>query len=324
MKKHVISMIALSSVLFLSGACSPDTSAGEVDDSASAVAADDSVSPVGVDVSAKVDRDSWIIELPVHRYTLSSEDQAYLLSAGSVAMAECTRTKLDGVAWTGFPPEIFMPVNPPVFSEFGPWNKDMAAQFGFTRVETSKTPIANRGLSAQSAEIKAGWTSRSDSNGKMLEKAEAKMSEACDSYPMLKKFDVREVSGSGPWKNEFAETRMRLFDDPRAQEIAGELEACFDKQGLQMNSEAPGFVEGVDGFVDPTEESIALALKAAQCQEETDATPRLAQVWADLQAPIVKKYAKELIAQRALIDERVAEAKQYIQEHPELFELPIK
>ncbi|WP_455952218.1 hypothetical protein, partial [Arcanobacterium haemolyticum] len=65
-----------------------------------------------------------------------------------------------------------------------------------------------------------------------------------------------------------------------------------------------------------------IALKAAECQEETDATPRLAQVWADLQAPIIKKYAKELVAQRRLIDERVAEAKKYIHDHPELLELP--
>ncbi|USR79977.1 hypothetical protein [Arcanobacterium pinnipediorum] len=322
MKKHVMSMIVLSSALFLSGACSPDTSAGEAESSASLVAADDSASPVGVDVSAKVDRDSWLIELPWDRYQLSSEDEAYLLSAGSAAMAECTRAKLDGVAWTGFPPSVLLPINPPVFSEFGPWNKDMAAQFGFTRVADSGTPIANRGLSARSAEDKAGWTSRAESNARVFEKAEQKFHEACDSYPIAKKFDVREVSGSGPWKNELSETRMRLFDDPRAQEIAGELEACFDKQGLQISSEVPGFVEGVDSFIDPTEESIAIALKAAQCQEETDATVRLAQVWADLQAPIVKKYAKELIAQRQLIDERVAEAKQYIQEHPELFELP--
>ncbi|USR79979.1 hypothetical protein [Arcanobacterium pinnipediorum] len=323
MKKHVMSTIVLSSALFLCGACSPDTSAGEAESSAASVAADDSASPVGVDVSAKVDRDSWLIELPWDRYRLSREEEAYLLSAWSATGAECTRAKLDdGLAWTGFPPEIFMPVNPPVFSEFGPWNKDMAAQFGFTRVETSGTPIANRGLSARSAEDKAGWTSRAESNDKVLEAAEDKFHEACDSDPLAKKFDVREVSGSGPWVNELVETRMRLFDDPRAQEIVGELEACFDKQGLQISSEAPGFVEGVDSFIDPTEESIALALKAAQCQEETDATPRLAQVWADLQAPIVQKYAKELIAQRKLIDERVAEAKQYIQEHPELFELP--
>ncbi|QJC21577.1 hypothetical protein [Arcanobacterium buesumense] len=315
MKKHVMSMIVLSSALFLSGACSPDTSAGE---------AEPSTSPVGVDVSVKVDRDSWVIELPWDRYRLTREEEAYLLSAWSAAKAECTRAKLDGLVWTGIPPEVMLQVNPPVFSEFGPWNKDMAAQFGFTRVETSKTPIANRGLSARSAETKTAWALREESNARVLETAEDKFHEACDSYPLSKKFDVREVSGSGPWFNEFGEIEIKLFDDPRAQEIAGELEACFDKQGLQMSSASPGFVEGVDSFIDPTEESIAIALKAAQCQEETDATPRLAQVWADLQAPIVQKYAKELIAQRQLIDERVAEAKQYIQEHPELFELPTK
>ena len=313
MYRRGVVVVVLSGVALVCGACSPAASDGGVDGSAS---------PSGVDVSAKIDRDSWMIELPWDRYKLTEEEQNYLLSAGSMALAECTRTKLDGVAWTGFPPEVLMSVNPPVFSEFGPWRKEMAQQFGFTRVADSGKPIAGRGLQARSTENKEAFKQRSDSNSKMLEKAEKQIHSTCDSYPLVAKFAVKELDDSGPWKAELSNTRMVLFDDPRAKAIAGELDACFVKKGLKTSSETPGFVEGVDSFIEPTQETIGIALKAAECQEETDATPRLAQVWADLQAPIIKKYAKELVAQRRVIDERIAEAKKYIHDHPELLELP--
>ncbi|QRV02720.1 hypothetical protein JTE88_03000 [Arcanobacterium phocisimile] len=310
-KKYGVFLVSLMMVV---SACSSVDSGVDVDSSES--------SSMGLNLSAEVDKESWTVTLPWNRYLISDEEKNILLSASSMALAQCTREKNMAKQWTGTNADFISQVNPHVYSEFGPWRKAMAQQYGFSSPYLSNDPIVGRDIKppteTEILKLRRGF----DANSLFSEADMELMRKECDEYPAVEKFNREKIAPSAPWVDELGETRMLLFDDPRAQEIVGELEACFDKQGMKMSSEIPGFVEGVNGFIDPTEESIALALKAAQCQEETDATPRLAQVWADLQAPIVKKYAKELIAQRQLIDERVAEAKQYIQEHPELLELP--
>ncbi|USR79976.1 hypothetical protein [Arcanobacterium pinnipediorum] len=279
---------------------------------------------MGLNLSAEVDKELWTVTLPWDRYTMTDEQRIILVSAESFGLAECTRENMQDVAWTATLPEALKGVNPHVFMEFGPWVKEMAQQYGFSSAEFSDVPINGRDLVAKSKEQRDRERKGMQSNATFSERDIELMHETCDSYPQVKRFQLKELDVQGPWTKLLADTRDQIFEDSRGKAVVEELAQCFISKGLKPIEGVPGYVEGVSPQRNPSSESIALALKAVECQEETDATPRLAQVWADLQAPIVKKYAKELIAQRELIDERVAEAKQYIQEHPEFLEPPGK
>ncbi|WP_455952574.1 hypothetical protein [Arcanobacterium haemolyticum] len=310
---RIIGVVAVSVVTAMGGCSSTSLSGGETH-----------VSSPGVNVGIDVDRKASTIIVPSERYMATEKEMEVLTSATSVALAECTRDKDLDIRWTGQSSGILYSRPEDIFIEFGPWVKETTSRYGFTSPYIGHKAKGKSGT----VDIVPGAREQSframDANSKYTDAQMEKMWKECGDHPSVKKFNVESVNQDGPWVNELSNTRMVLFDDPRAKAIAGELGACFVKKGLKMSSEAPGYVDGINGFDEPTQESIEAALKAVECQEETDATPRLAQVWADLQAPIIKKYAKELAAQRRVIDERIAEAKKYVHAHPELLEPPSK
>ena len=314
--KRRISIVTVCCLVGL-GAC------GAIGDSADN-ASEGSVSSSGLNLSAEVDKNTWTVTLPWDRYTMTDEERIILASAETFGLAECTRKNGEGVAWTATLPEALKGVNPHVFMEFGPWTKEMAQQYGFSSAEFSDTPILGRDLEPKSKKQREKEVKGMKSNASFSERDRELMHEKCDSYPQVKRFAIAQVDSQGPWTKPLSDTRDQIFEDVRGKEIVAELAQCFIKKGLKPIEGIPGYIEGVSPQRNPTPETIEAALKAVECQEETDATPRLAQVWADLQAPIIKKYAKELVAQRRVIDERIAEAKKYIHAHPELLEPPSK
>ncbi|MFC5369428.1 hypothetical protein [Arcanobacterium bovis] len=249
-----------------------------------------------------------MVTLPSDRYNLTESDRQTLLSAASVATAKCAREKL-GIPWVGWRITDMADGKNIAFTEFGPWTKALATQNAFD----------NPSLTTTHTQKPANHPG--NLNGMIPDDQVKKMRDTCKDEPDVSKFEFENIAPSGPWTTPLANTRYELMKDQRAQAVVKEIEQCYAEKGLQSKKEAPGYVEGFTAE-DRTPQAFAAAIKAAECQEKLNATPRLVEIWAELQAPIITKYADELIAQRQKIDKTLSDAKEYINAHPELFELP--
>ncbi|MBM7824332.1 hypothetical protein JOD55_000159 [Arcanobacterium pluranimalium] len=270
-----------------------------------------------LDIKADIDKEHYSITLPSERfaYVKPFSQEFYTFEAArTAAVAYCARTEL-GIPWIGAAPGTFSG-KPPAFTEFGPWTVQMASIYAFENpsIYHPATKHLNK-PSDPNAKDPLIYNSR------IPEKDIEKMGPYCHEKEYVKQFDPEFLAPHGPWIAELNDTRNQLFKDERAKAIIDELKQCFSEAGLKMYPGHPGYVEGAD--VDRIDaNTIQLAIKAAECQEKLNATPRLVEIWAELQAPIITKYADELIAQRQKIDKAVADAKEYINAHPELFEPP--
>ncbi|MBM7824393.1 hypothetical protein JOD55_000220 [Arcanobacterium pluranimalium] len=266
--------------------------------------------PNELNLKPDINHDTLTITLPSDRYTFNLADQQILLSAGSAAMAKCAREKL-GIPWVGWTPDRVGNGKLLAFSQFGPWTKAMAEKNAFGNPDLKSTPPKQMPTNHPAA-----------INSQVPDNQKDKMVETCRPEPEVSQFDLDTVAQKGPWIDEISNTYSEVKKDERAQQVFSEIASCYESKGLKMSQDSPGYVEGFTSD-DRTPEAFTAAIKAAQCQEELNATPRLVEIWANLQAPIITKYADELIAQRKHIDDAVTNAKEYINTHPELFK-PMK
>ncbi|MFC5369427.1 hypothetical protein [Arcanobacterium bovis] len=277
-----------------------------------------SIPSTELDIKADIDKEHYSITLPSDRYAniqMLSSDEIILQSAESAVIAECARNKLN-IPIMGVPTWRLSDGQPFAFTEFGPWNVKIAEKYGF-----SNPSMFNALIPETRIKIPAGETDPLEHNSQFTEQQRQTVNDQCAKEETLNHFNTRKLAPHGPWTEELNNTRSQLLKDKRAQNIIRELDQCFVQAGLKMSSEVPGYVEGVIPD-EITPRNLTMAVKAAQCQEKLNATPRLVEIWADLQAPIITKYADELIAQRQKIDKAVADAKEYINAHPELFKPP--
>lgn len=105
--------------------------------------------------------------------------------------------------------------------------------------------------------------------------------------------------------------------DDRAKEVFEELGACYEANGLEQKGDMSVEVVGMDADV-INEEQVQLALTVVECKTEVDAIPRLASIWAELQAPTIHKYAAELTEYQRIKDDAISEARDYIIANPDL------
>ena len=89
---------------------------------------------------------------------------------------------------------------------------------------------------------------------------------------------------------------------------------------MEMSPTYPGFITADTQLIN--EEQITLALQTVECKARINFTQRAADIIAERQIPIIEEHAEELVAAREKWDATVAEAKEYIAQHPELFEKP--
>ncbi|WP_198303481.1 hypothetical protein [Cellulomonas sp. PSBB021] len=236
--------------------------------------------------------------LPADRFTETFLEMDLLATASSVAVGLCAAE--NGVTIT--PPQ---PLTDPVYvSEqyYGPWTRDQAERFGFVKPMTQADLAAN-GIVADTT----GADHQAPPDGD-LTAADWEIVDACGAAPRSARFDdaLRHV---GPWYAELEAVQAQVLDDAEAKGALRDLEECYEQAGLGVSSDgSPGWPRGANGSV-IDQQQIQLALASVECKQKTDFTARVAAVEARLQAPIVVKYADELVQKRAEIDEALMAAR---------------
>lgn len=262
-----------------------------------------------VDVSAELDRSTGAVVLPEDRYRLVEFEWYKLDDAKSALVAECTTAQ--GVP---YPVSHSASLEYLYSTLFGVWTKSVAEKFAFVPPSPEADMAANGVLidgepveyasdGPSKVEIRESWSD-----------ADREIVEACQQSSEVESLDAAQFFETGPWSRELGDTSAGFMRTPEAQEIADEYEACLRESGLEPASGSEGSVEGADfATIDP--EQIALALQVVECKDQVDYVQGLADVLAAQQAPIVEKYAAEMIAHRQKIDAKLAEADQILADY---------
>lgn len=267
-----------------------------------------------VNFNAEISEDTGRITLPLDRYMPSEAESEYLLATSQGAVAECALK--DGVDIRGEKPSI-APSEDSIFVEFGPWRKFIAQKYGFLEPGSELQMRLSYGaegtlLAPVSDEERAQRASGATLDSARVEEVRTKCASSGDA------FAPGNLEQRGPWVDAAYQVRESLPEDKEVASILEELKQCYGAEGIEWDEQRPGYAKNVD-YEHLRTEDIALAVKAAQCQEKLKATERIVKRWADLQKPIVEKYQDELAAQREKNDVLLKKAKEYVNTHPEAF-----
>ncbi len=199
---------------------------------------------------------------------------------------------------------------------FGPWTIEQAEKFGFTPPMRDADLVANgvvpkdfvghtqpalRAAGAHNASLEEKYSAQ-------LDKCQEK---AVDTYQAM-----RAIRGT-PWNDQLGVLRESIVKEPKFVKALDDLGECLHEHGLKPAEKLPGFVEGFDEK-HITEEQVTMAVQVVQCKNSVDFTQRVADLWAGLQAPILKKYDKEIAAQRKENAAAVSAARAFVASHPEV------
>ncbi len=251
----------------------------------------------GISLEAELNEETGAVVLPADRFTETFLEMDLLATASSVAVGQCAAER--GVTLT--PPK---PLTDPVYvaeQYYGPWTRDQAERFGFVEPMTQADLAAN-GIVAGTPDADGP-----PPNGDLTDE-DWKVVDACAAAPQSTRFDdaLRHV---GPWYAELEAVRDQVFDDSEAKDALADLEACYEQAGIGVSrDDSPGWPRGANGSV-IDQQQIQLALASVECKQKTDFTARVAAVEARLQAPIIVKYADELVQKRAEIDQALTAAR---------------
>lgn len=303
--KSRVATAAVCTALFLT-ACNPN--GGSASDNSSQGSS-------GLSVSTEVNVGTSSVTLPGDRFFLSEYETYLLGTAESIAMAKCARDEL-GINWGAFS----MPLEEPDWSlmwyEFGPWTVDMAEQFAFAFPSSERGLIVNGVIPAPPGYEMEDPTLVARSELPQ-EDFDAVVS-TCGKNPEVLQFnDVNLGLAGTPAESELRHTREALMRDDRAKEVFEELGACYEANGLEQKGDMSVEVAGMDADL-INEEQVQLALTVVECKTEVNAIPRLASIWAELQAPTIHKYAAELTEYQRIKDDAISEARDYIIANPDL------
>ncbi len=280
------------------GAC--QVGSGDESDSARKTAiAPDATSVHGISLVPELDEQSGAVTLPFDRLTYSTNDAALLLIGQSVAMSQCANKKgVEFVAstWGG----------DPVYdseSYFGPWTTGQARKFGFVE------PAPNADLAANGIKGAPPADSSPDPsiNAALTESDWAKI-EQCGKDPRIRVL-MEAQRHTGPWWDALASARSEFLRSAAAKSLLGELETCFRTHGLTPMKSDPALPQGAR--VDEINETqISLAVTTVNCKKSVDFTRRMAVLESRSQAPVIAKYAEEMLSQRDAIDKALVQAKE--------------
>jgi hypothetical protein len=269
----------------------------------------------GIDLSAEVDEKLARVVLPSDRFSFDDADAALLSEAGNVQTAVCARAQ--GIDFVAMP--LLSDIE--VYRQeqfFGPWTMAQAQKFGFIEPMTDADLRANRFVPQNYGKQSTARTDVAAHNAPVVEKHRAEL-EAC-AKKSAKLTDPIRSAPRAPWHDELnaAVDPVATGTDPEVKAVLDELNDCLKKNGLKPDPERPGFVEGVD-VNHITEEQIELAVQVVQCKQDVDFTQRVATIWAAREAPVLEKYAKELVAQAAANKKVVDDAQALISAHKDVF-----
>lgn len=256
----------------------------------------------GINLKAELDPATGAVTLPYDRLSLTREEESILSVASSTVLSQCGLEH--GVRFT--PPT---PRYDPVYASeqyFGPWTKDQARQFGFVAPQTEADLYFN-GIEG----VEAPVGPHSPVPNQNLTDADWKtLSEKCEGLAESSAYSQAEIQ-VGPWIEALDRVNDELDHDKRARGLIDELSDCYARSGLEPGGKIWWLPQGGRNR-SVTEDQISLALAVVDCKDSIDFTNRMAQIQAQLQAPIIIKYADDLIARRQFIDKTVASARELI------------
>lgn len=309
-------IVLLFASLFLMGACSHEKQ-GERKEGGNP----SSTSVSGLVLTAEIDKAASRVVLPLDRFVMTDQESFILINALTGATAKCARSEL-GIPWRGIPMEENVHPSRLMWHEMGPWTVDMASKYGFAMPAPEGTLRRNGILpSDDNQEEKPGINDGiSDSDAR---KVRGNCIEGRDE--VLQFDEVRLNLNRGPGYVEASNTREKVFKDGRTKQALQELYQCYrdngmEPEGIIKETGEPGVdVRGANPLT-INEEQIQLALKVVACKEKVDFVPRVARIWAEIQAPIIEEYAEEFLDQRNKIDSVLAKAKAFIAENPDVYQ----
>lgn len=260
----------------------------------------------GLDVSAGVDRETGSVIFPDARYSLTVPEANIILDAGDRAAATCIND--NGISYT-VPPVAWDPLYD-ISNYFGVWTVPVAEQFAFVVPMTTADLRANNvrvngAPVPESTEPEEAWRS----NDLGSEEA-AKVVAKCSLLPEVKRFDLESLR-PGPWQVEFTAAIGLAHQSNEWKRVIEEYRQCLSEKGIEPDAEDGLTVIGQDDD-EINAEQIALALEVVDCKDQVKLVDRLAREIATFQAPIVDKYATDLVAYRAQLDEMLVEARKYL------------
>ncbi|AWE43215.1 hypothetical protein [Actinobaculum sp. 313] len=311
---HTVKRVAVLTIALALGAsavaaCSSDESGGGASGSASV---DVSSKLAGMSRKAEVDPETAVVKFPVDYVELGEqEDSSILYSARDAAVAECAREEL-GIPWVATEPDGYMPTAH-MWQRYGPWTKPVAEKFAFVDPMGDGALIVNGYVEEPDGYELIPWP-----NEGIPEADRNKVFDTCNSKPEVKRFDDNDLWVVGPGQQALNDEEDAVDQDPRMQALFDELRTCYAENGMELDEELPGYITAYRDTID--EEQIELALKTVECKDQINFTRRAADIIAERQVPVIEEYADELFQNRANWDAAVAEAKEYIASHPELFE----
>jgi len=265
----------------------------------------------GLNLTAETDPETGAITFPYDRLRASVEEVDILATASKLTTAECA--KAQGVDFrasaSGSFPSVYKASN-----YFGVWIKEHAERYAFLPPMTEADMEANGikgGAWAEGdrAKVKGGKAAMAAHNSKLSPSQKAVVAECARTK--AKRFNLGILAPPGPWSQPIDTMASNFNADERVKSLYNELHACFVDAGLKPNEEAPGVPIGAKVH-EISEEQIQMALRVVDCKHSSNLVPRLSAIMAELQAPIIEKYAPELAVQRERIDTAVAAARQVI------------
>ncbi|MFC5369426.1 hypothetical protein [Arcanobacterium bovis] len=318
MKTNKVFVTSLAVCVMLVGACQSDTAKNET----SAVEKTQNSSETaasGLNLKADVDFKTGRVTLPLDRFAASNEEEALINSARSGGMAKCAHEKL-GIPWKT--PLIKGDPDAAVWNELGPWIKERAERLGYAMRPMTKPYVGPKAMSQEEYEKSIQYEREhpvidpDNPNSQISEQDFEKMQEECSSNPETDKYPysamyIPEVGKVASSSDDFGQSA-------KIKAVLEELKQCYITAGYKPSEDFRGSIEGARPEIIDAEQ-IKMALVEVDCKTKINAVPRVAEALAELQAPMIEKYANELVENRRRIDEMVQQAREFVSKNPQYF-----
>ncbi len=257
----------------------------------------------GIDMTPSFDEDLGRVTLPYDRFALDQADVSVLKEAVNVSVALCARKQ--GIDFVASP--LFDDVDLyHAQAFFGPWTTAQAEKFAFVEPMRDADLRANGYVPQDYGRPSDGsWEVVSAHNAPIFEKHEKELDACSDQASSI--LDPMRAASKSPWQTELWDVRDSILKNDEVKPVVEDLEDCLRDKGLKPVAGMPGYVDGYD-VQHINEEQITLAVQTVECKEKVDFTRKVATVWARLQAPILTKYAKEVVAQGAANAQALSDA----------------
>ncbi len=254
-----------------------------------------------VDATADVDFEAGTIVLPAERFLMTAAEELEVNTLSQQQLDQCVRDHGYEVVST---PAV---IDTEGDRRYGTWLVQEAELYGFA------PPSVGRGEGEQGV---APDRPR-DSDGHPIyprgdiRNADMDVIEECHESPDVLRFVTYTIEPAFSYGAEIGPLMDEALGSAEGKQVFADWEACLEEHGLERDeSRSPYSIRGAT--MDVTEQNIAMALVDVQCKTDVELVQRLADLEAELQAPVVARYFKELTAMRAEYDAVLEDARAFL------------